>query len=175
MSILTHKVKTKAEKKTQDALSTLRWSPYLIALVLALIVMQAIGLAKHPGLEHLIRLIGPIGIMLSCLAYRSRALLVLNGGKNTWQMSVLLIGLLLTGAGPSLGDMYHHKHMFLFLVLGLVTMTLVLFLLAMLAWEAVDVFRTAHPRRAFTMPPSQDDIARATQILDLTDGIQRVP
>jgi hypothetical protein len=157
MQTTSQKAKIKAEKEKRDALSTVKWMPYLAGVVFSLLVSQIIGLAQHPGTERLIRLICPVGMMLCCLAHWSRAFLVLNGGRNTWQLAVLLMGLLMSGAGQSLADMYHHKQMALFMMLGSGTLAVVLFCLGMLVWEGMDVWRAAQRKRLFPMLPSLDD------------------
>lgn len=148
------KSKTKIEKEIQDARISIKWMPFLTAAALVMIVMQVFSLAKHPGIESLLRFTGPVGITLCCLSYWRRASLVLTGGKKTWEQATQLMGLLITVAGPSLGDMYHHKQMALLTMLGSATLAIVVFCLGMLLWELVDVWRASQKKRAFSMPPT---------------------
>ncbi len=105
------KSETPAEKKLREARQTLKWVPYLSAGVLILVVCQSIALAKHPGMEHLLNLVAPVGLTLYFLSHWLKANTILKGTSETWHVGVFLLGITLAGGGPVLKDIWHHGDM----------------------------------------------------------------
>lgn len=121
------KSETPADKKLREAEGVIKWMPYLLAVVLIIFVCQCIALAKHPGMEHLLNLVAPVGLTLYLLSHWLKANTILKGTSETWHMGVFLLGAVLMASGPTLKDMWHHGQMVLFHIFGGAVLAVALF------------------------------------------------
>lgn len=105
------KSETPAEKNLREARGTLKWVPYLSAVVVIVVVLECIALAQHPNMEHLLNLFLPVGFTLQFLSHWKKADVTIKGTSETWHVGVFLLGITLTGGGPVLKDIWHHGDM----------------------------------------------------------------
>ncbi len=140
------KSETPAEKKRREAGGTLKWVPYISAVVLIVVVCECIALAEHPDMEHLLNLVNSVGFVLYFLSHWKKADATLTGKHNLWPFGMQILSLLLIVSTPSLRNMWHHRETFLFYAFGGAVLVLVLFLAALIVMEVTSERRT-DPRK----------------------------
>ncbi len=121
------KHETRDEKKLREAQGIVKWMPYLTVVVFATAVYECIILARHPGMEHLLNLVGTVGFVLYLLSHWKKADVTIKGTSETWHMGMFLLGAVLMVSGPALRDMWHHGQMFLFHIFGSAVLVVALF------------------------------------------------
>ncbi len=137
---------TPAEKKLREAQGVIKWTPYLLAVVLIVVVCECIAFAKHPDMEHLLNLGIPVGLTLQSLSRWKMADVTVKGTSGTWHFGVFFMGAMLAVGGPTLRDMWHHGNMVLFHIFGGAVLAVVLFCLWLIVLD-VTSRRRPNPRK----------------------------
>lgn len=140
------KSETPAEKKLREARQTLKWIPYVSAVVLIVTVCECVALAEHPNMERLLNLVSPVGMTLYLLSHWKKADVVLKGTSETWHMGAFLLGVVLMVGGPTLKDIWHHGDMSTFRAVVGMGLTFALFCLWLIIVDVISRRRST-PRK----------------------------